>query len=45
MVDIDRPLKEASIIKNKVEIAYFTKENQATCLRDSLFDLIIENIP
>ena len=42
---IDRILKEAPIAEIKVDTPYYTGVIQPICLRDPLFDLIIENIP
>ena len=42
---IDRTLKEAPIAEIKVDTPYHTGATQAICLRDPLFDLVIENIP
>ena len=42
---IDRTLKCAPIAEVKVDTPYYTGVTQAICLRDSLFDLAIENDP
>ena len=42
---IDRPLTESPIAEIKVDTPYYAGVTQAICLRDPLFDLIIENIP
>ena len=42
---IDRTLKEAPIAEIKVDTPCYMGVTQAICLRDPLFDLVIENIP
>ena len=42
---INRTLKEAPIAKIKGNTPCYTGVTQAICLRDLLFDLVIENIP
>ena len=45
MMAIVRTLKEAPIAEIKVDTPYYIAVTQAICLRDPLFDLVIENIP
>ena len=45
VIVIDRTLKEASIDEIKVGTPYYTGVTQVICLRNSLFDLVIGNIP
>ena len=42
---INWTLKKTPIFENKVYSPYYTGVTQAICLRDPLFDLVIENIP
>ena len=45
VITTDRTLKEAPIAEIKVDTPYYTGATKVICLRDPLFDLIIENIP
>ena len=44
MMTVDRTLKKAPMTRIKVDTPYFVWEVDALCLREPLFDLIIENI-
>ena len=44
MVTVDRTLKKAPMARIKVDTPYFVWEVDALCLREPLFDLIIENM-